>query len=270
MEDYKKKYFDAIERLKQWDKEHSNGYKVDDRDAFIFPELAESEEERTRKAIRSLVLSSTKDQNQIVGVAQSDMLRWLEKQGKQKPTFDDTQVYLKGVDRVQGYKELSEYEKVFDRIADTYAHRKNKEGYNQPWYTKERAAEMLYHAKKELGLLVEQKPVEWSEEIRKEFERKYNEGKAVGMEMVKIEWSEEDEALIFNIEQDYRHKLNDNPSDVSRTYYNKVIHWLKSLKDRCIFQKLWRPSENELEVLRLVAEKDGACLMGLYEKLKAL
>ena len=32
----------------------------------------------------------------------------------------------------------------------------------------------------------------------------------------------------------------------------------------------WKPSENELEVLKLAAEKDGACLMGLYEQLKKL
>ena len=35
-------------------------------------------------------------------------------------------------------------------------------------------------------------------------------------------------------------------------------------------QNRWKPSENELEVLRLVAEKDGTCLMGLYENLKKL
>ena len=32
----------------------------------------------------------------------------------------------------------------------------------------------------------------------------------------------------------------------------------------------WKPSEHELKVLKLVAEKDGTCLMGLYNKLKSL
>ncbi len=66
------------------------------------------------------------------------------------------QEYLEGVERVQNYEELTKFEKGFDRIADTYAHRKNKDGYNKPWYTKERAAEMLYWAKEELGIFNEQ------------------------------------------------------------------------------------------------------------------
>lgn len=40
--------------------------------------------------------------------------------------------------------------------------------------------------------------------------------------------------------------------------------------ETCRPQSTWKPSDNELEVLRLAAEKDGACLMGLYEQLKKL
>ena len=35
-------------------------------------------------------------------------------------------------------------------------------------------------------------------------------------------------------------------------------------------QNRLKPSDMELEVLRLAAEKDGTCLMGLYENLKKL
>jgi hypothetical protein len=35
------KYKEAIERLKQWDREHPNGYAINERDEFIFPELRE-------------------------------------------------------------------------------------------------------------------------------------------------------------------------------------------------------------------------------------
>ena len=51
MDSYEKKYFDAFERLKQWDKEHQNGYVVSDRDKFIFPELADSEDEKNIKGL---------------------------------------------------------------------------------------------------------------------------------------------------------------------------------------------------------------------------
>ena len=45
-----------------------------------------------------------------------------------------------------------------------------------------------------------------------------------------------------------------------------------AIKEGAKWQKKhsWKPSENELEVLRLAAEKDGTCLMGLYENLKKL
>ena len=47
---------------------------------------------------------------------------------------------------------------------------------------------------------------------------------------------------------------------------SRLNAWLLSLRP----QKQWKPSDNELEVLRLAAEKDGTCLMGLYEQLKKL
>jgi hypothetical protein len=75
----------------------------------------------------------------------------------------------------------------------------------------------------------------------------------------KQEWSEEDneqcDRAIYMMEQ-----LEMTES------WDDVYNWLKSIKDKYT----WKPSDNELEVLRLAAEKDGACLMGLYEQLKKL
>ena len=93
-----------------------------------------------------------------------------EKQQEQK-LVDDNQIFLKGLMRVRDDKTLTEWEKQFDNIADKYAHNKNKEGYNQSWYTKERAAEMLHFAKKEL----EQKPTECikTEELAKHIKAEF-------------------------------------------------------------------------------------------------
>ena len=115
-------------------------------------------------------------------ISHADYANWLEKQSEEARNIalrteyekgradaiaemqkEQTQEYLKGADRVQNYKELTKFEKGFDRIADTYAHRKNKDGYNKPWYTQERAAEMLYWAKEELGLLDKQKSTDKGE-----------------------------------------------------------------------------------------------------------
>lgn len=75
MEDYEKKYKEALERAKGF---KTQEYK--DVAAHIFPELAESEDENIRKAIRTIILSTNIKQLQIVGVSQSDMFAWLEKQ----------------------------------------------------------------------------------------------------------------------------------------------------------------------------------------------
>ena len=73
------------------------------------------------------------------------------------------------------------------------------------------------------------------------------------------EWSKEDERnfdIIYGII--YNSCIAEDAS--------RLNAWLLSLRP----QKQWKPSDNELEVLRLAAEKDGTCLMGLYEQLKKL
>ena len=79
--DYKKKYEEAIERLKQWDREHSSGYVIKERDEFIFPELRESEDERMKEAIIATI-------HLYYGEPLEDeakkMISWLEKKAEQK------------------------------------------------------------------------------------------------------------------------------------------------------------------------------------------
>lgn len=96
-------------------------------------------------------------------------------------------------------------------------------------------------------------------------------------ELKKIEqntayWSEEDErylsSCITKIEIDIQMWEGHGKTMIDGD--KEIISWLKSLKDRVQPKQEWKPSENELEVLRLAAEKDGTCLMGLYENLKKL
>ena len=65
--DYEKLYNEAIERAKK----HCADYVVE----TIFPELAESEDEK----IRGAIIDHLKDNNLI------EWANWLEKQGEQKP-----------------------------------------------------------------------------------------------------------------------------------------------------------------------------------------
>lgn len=98
----------------------------------------------------------------------------------------------------------------------------------------------------------------------------------------KQEWSEEDEAII-----DYLLQLINNshkePCTKGLIAFGAEA-WLKSLRPHfCDYHEgfkkgfakakemhydHWKPSDIELEALRLAAEKDGVCLMKLYEQLK--
>ena len=76
--DYEKLYKEALERAKEF-------VCVDNIEVaeYIFPELAESGDERIRKAL----LRFHKSTIDIDGIKCEDILAWLEKQGEQKPVI---------------------------------------------------------------------------------------------------------------------------------------------------------------------------------------
>lgn len=86
-------------------------------------------------------------------------------------------------------------------------------------------------------------------------------------------WSEEDEKhssyicaaldCYYRLREDRNNTNGQEDLDKARNWLHNKLKFLRP-------QSQWKPSENELEVLRLVAEKDGTCLMGLYENLKKL
>ena len=83
---YKEKYEQAIERLKQWDREHPcAGYVVSDRDKFIFPELAESEGEKVREELIKHLKEGAEGYEPAGDSSDYQRwLAWLEKQGQVK------------------------------------------------------------------------------------------------------------------------------------------------------------------------------------------
>ena len=84
--DYEKKYKEALERARQFS-EHPLQEDSDSIVEYIFPELAESEDERIREDIISLVNEFWERIGSINPEysSRSRMLAWLEKQGEQKP-----------------------------------------------------------------------------------------------------------------------------------------------------------------------------------------
>ena len=90
MDTYEQKYKEALERAKQFSKhpylEDSGGIVE-----YIFPELNESEDEKTKKAIIKHFNDYSKKENIVryYGVDLDDIFAWLEKQGEQKPIWSE-------------------------------------------------------------------------------------------------------------------------------------------------------------------------------------
>ena len=77
--DYEKKYNEALERAQKATRAGSDV--AMDIVQYIFPELAESEDERVIRTLYCLV----KDHDWINGASKEECLAWLEKQKEQKP-----------------------------------------------------------------------------------------------------------------------------------------------------------------------------------------
>ena len=83
--DYKKKYDEALERMKSWARgEHSECFSEARKAAeFIFPELAESEDERIRKELLDYLKERTVVESLTDTRVKKDWIAWLEKQKEQ-------------------------------------------------------------------------------------------------------------------------------------------------------------------------------------------
>ena len=75
---YEEKYNEALERAKSFQEKYGGDYA-----GYIFPELAESEDERIRKHL--IKHFSNKSKEEWNGMPIKDILAWLEKQKEQKP-----------------------------------------------------------------------------------------------------------------------------------------------------------------------------------------
>ena len=76
------KYEEALERAKEWEREHPNGYVIRDMMEYIFPGYNDSEDERIRQTLIDMV----KRETGFTGFpSQGQVLAYLEKQKEQKP-----------------------------------------------------------------------------------------------------------------------------------------------------------------------------------------
>lgn len=82
---YKKRYKEALERMKSWAKgEHPECFSEAQKTAeFIFPELQESEDEKIRKELIAIYSVGAKVNAKTGDIPDRDIVAWLEKQNKQ-------------------------------------------------------------------------------------------------------------------------------------------------------------------------------------------
>lgn len=108
---YEEKYKQALERARYY---HSKDYMlINSAIENIFPELAESEDERIRKAI----INSVETDSSVYesSVSPHDMIVWLKKQGKQKQTWKPSAAQLLVIKDLIEDKNTSKVNKVILR-----------------------------------------------------------------------------------------------------------------------------------------------------------
>ena len=219
--EYEKLYNEAIERAKK----HCADYVVE----TIFPELAESEDERIRKAMIDLFKHEREEGITVLhyGVNIECMIDWLEKQGEHAKFCDSIQVGDKVTRNQDGVLvNLSQLKRV--------AKKDEKQGEQKPDtdFSDLRTWKYIVDAvltEKELIGQYRDRP--FTEEVAKKLQKRF------GKIEQKSAWSDEDERIIYNIEQ-FLHLVKNNPQ-VRNDLHKEAKNWLKSLKDRVQPKQEW-------------------------------
>lgn len=79
----------------------------------------------------------------------------------------------------------------------------------------------------------------------------------LNLEQKPVEWSKWDEDILFNIQQDYQDKLNRNSCKSIEQYYINVINWIEELKGRALSQSKKEWSEEDEKML-------NSCIAAIY------
>ena len=262
--DYEKKYNEALELARanhKFYKEHTEDVKLLE---AIFPELAESEDERIRKAI----VKSIEDDSSVYEqeVSKEQMLDWLEKQKEQKPVLP-------------GFDSMTPEEKM-----------------NHPLYLEG------FDMGREVGKVeAEQKPAEWSEEdekirgnlmsllanmrgdrITEETYQKYYPWLKSLKPQAKVQefTASTDYTETFATEEAYRKGYSDGQKVLAQSYPipEDTVLFQNGVKEgrRLEKQDHWKPSEEQMaaftDVITYIPEffKPKSILRTLLEDLKKL
>ena len=262
--DYKKKYKDALQRAKHaLDCDRNNLVSTDVPLIYsMFPELAGSEDERIKKTLIDYFITYKKQEEcgikTFFGIPTDNVLAWLEKQGESYTKRDVDDAWLKGMcdakrelEKQGEYKSSEELLKIRQELYqsgynDGYKHgcEDTKKQSEQKPFDYENAniqqrdwAETPFGAKdSELQEVTYYIPQGYYAEIE-------DNKVVIKQGEKKTDWTEEDEKMVDNILTPLATRY---PFDIYQPMYN----WLKALKERVQPQTTWKPSDEQMKILR--------------------
>ena len=255
--DYEKKYKESLERAKELYDFYKDNPAQAQKFVDIFPELAESEDERIKRCISDAVRKYGVE-FATGTITKEKMLVWLEKQGKQKPVEEYNIIGI-GSKKAQGKlgemikkieenpTEIKDIEngKYYYCIKDYYSGGCKRASKGEVVQALRGMSMMALGVKANeyfipVKSIASVRPV-WSEEDKKMIEAALQFAHEYGRHGLwcwlkslkdrvqpqpKQEWSEEDEEML---ESTIKH-LNESTYPAFRSYIKKDIDWLKSLR----------------------------------------
>lgn len=292
---YEQKYNDLINRLREYRERFGNPlYKEIGEE---FPEIAESEDERIRKNILALV------KKHAVNHERCQMEAYLEKKKEQKPSDKLTLENPLTGEKVYE-REIPEFMKGADpKDVEAIVHLTVR-GWTVIAPGKEQQpvdlSEMMVYKEPYIPpvptpiVADEQKPAEWSEEDKAFLKvaiaicNRYSHKdiadwlKSLPEKFIlhpKQEWSEEDEKMVLFWNMYYEYKVDDWPNKDVVEHLEKFQEWLNNRLRSLRPHSHWKPSDEQMEALRVVLEHEAermgssyelSLANSLYEQLKAL
>lgn len=279
--DYKEKYEQALERARQFSEkpylEDSAGIVE-----YIFPELAESEDERIKKAIEYAIGQSTHSDGTLInGISSEEALAWLEKQGEQKSEeVDNLHNYLYGEQESSEWSE--EDKRIIDNLISQLGNLCSRKLIKEE--TKNKYVNWLKSLKDKV---LPQPKQEWSKEDKKHYYGclQYFGGtiKADSIFYEDYLWLKSlrpQKQDVMSVDE-FRHIVGYLVQDIvanehmAETEKQPTNFFVEKYYNKLSSQSHWKPSEGQLECLGYAiekAEKDWSPLINnrIYLTLKAL
>lgn len=240
--DFEKKYKEAVAELSRIANDPNGEGVTLEKLECIFPELAESEEERIRKAIKYGLDHVFTNNTTIYEVRKEQCLAWIKKQGEQKPVEEKVWSIYNAKNGDVLNSERVQATIIFKGFADDGKH-------------------ILAYCSLQKGIFISQElpwdrdfePASefWKNALYDAMTEKGYEWDAENIELKKIEqkpaWSEEDETITNHLIALLQNSTTHNAA--LRTVNEEIENWLKSLKERVQPQPKQEWSEEDEENL---------------------